>query len=57
MCSLVVALVAVSGCESYSAAQEFLLTSNRYTLLLKLKDIGYLEDGLHQDAWYELSWQ
>jgi hypothetical protein len=31
--------------------------SNRYTLLLKLKGIQFLDDGLPQDAWQKLSWQ
>jgi hypothetical protein len=31
--------------------------SNRYTLLLKLKEIQYLDDGLPEDAWQKLSWQ
>jgi hypothetical protein len=28
-----------------------------YSLLLKLREIGYLDDGWPQDAWTKLSWQ
>lgn len=38
-------------------ALRFLLISNRYTLLMKLKEVNYLVDGLPQDAWSKLSWQ
>jgi hypothetical protein len=38
-------------------AGRVLLMLTRYSLLLKLREIGYLDDGWPQDAWAKLSWQ